>query len=118
MGNICEDQEKILVEEYVQRCRGVHGKLREMSSLLRGLTPRRVASDILIDDQLQMDGRHCSHADRDWTKEVLDISSGRSHEPSGRSSALEENVVALLRACVEKGGTTGVLDLEEMETRR
>ena len=25
--------------------------------------------------------------------------------------------VALLRACVEKGGTTGVLDLEEMETR-
>ena len=27
------------------------------------------------------------------------------------------SVVALLRACVEKGGTTGVLDLEEMETR-
>ena len=27
MGSICEDQAKILVEEYVQRCRGVHGKL-------------------------------------------------------------------------------------------
>ena len=26
-------------------------------------------------------------------------------------------VVALLRACVEKGGTTGVSDREEMETR-
>ena len=38
VGNICEDQAKILVEEYVQRCRGVHGKLREMSSLLRGST--------------------------------------------------------------------------------
>ena len=29
----------------------------------------------------------------------------------------DSTVVALLRACVEKGGTTGVLDLEEMETR-
>ena len=40
IGKICEDQAKILVEEYVQRCLGVHGKLREMPSLLRGLTPR------------------------------------------------------------------------------
>ena len=28
------------------------------------------------------------------------------------------HVVALLRVCAEKGGTTGVLDLEEMEARQ
>ena len=44
MGNICEDQDKILVEEYVQRYRGVHGKLQEMPSLLRGPTPVRNGS--------------------------------------------------------------------------
>ena len=31
--------------------------------------------------------------------------------------SMYKDVVALLCACVEKGGTTGVLDLEEMETR-
>ena len=93
MGNICEDQAKILVEEYVERCRGVHGKLHEMPSLLRGSTSRWITSDILTENQLQMDGQHCGHTNRDQTKEVLGVSSGRSHKPSRRSGAMEENVM-------------------------
>ena len=40
MGDIREDQAKILVEEYVQRYSGVHEMLREVSNLLRGSTLR------------------------------------------------------------------------------
>ena len=39
-----------------------------------------------------MDGQHCGHANRDRTKKVLGVSSGRSHKPSGKSGATEENV--------------------------
>ena len=92
MGNFCESQPKILVEEYVQRYSRVHGKLREVPNLLRDLRPRSVTSDILTDNQLQMDGRHCSYANRDRTKEVLGASSRRSHKPSRRSGAMDENM--------------------------
>ena len=53
---------------------------------------RNVKSTPEFENQLQMDGRHCGHGNRDQTKEVLGVSPRRSNKPSRRSGATEQNM--------------------------